>query len=378
MLHKLREANLTLRVLVDAHMIGSRETGNETYVLNLLQELAQLPGIECGAAIASNHVPAGRLKNVELVPLHSSGNWSRLLYTLPGACRSWKADILHVTYVGPFFAPCPMVVAVHDVAFKRYSQFFSPRDRLLFATLLPITLRRASAVTTISQHAKQEILDAYPFLAGKVHVTLPAPSILFQPIDEADALQAVLARYGIRREFILAVGNLQPRKNLLRLINAFASIRRQVESLQLVIAGKAQWKSSMVYAEVERLGLERDVIFTGYVPDEDLVLLYNAAKIFVYPSIYEGFGLPILEAMACGTPVVASNTSSMPEVAGDAALLIDPYQEKQIEGAIQQILSDPELASSLSQKGLKRARQFSWHRTALEMAEVYQAVHNLP
>lgn len=365
---------MTLRVLIDAHMMGSGETGNETYVVNLLQHLSQLSGVKCGAALTPDDTPPSDLPGVDLVPLRLPGNWLRLLHALPSACRNWEADLVHVTYVGPFSLPCPMVVTVHDVSFKRYPAFFSPRDRLLFATLLPVTLRRSSAVVTVSQHSKQEILDVYPFLDGKVYVTPEAPSSLFRPTVRKEWLNTVRARYGICSEFILAVGNLQPRKNLLRLIRAFASIRQEMEAIQLVIVGKAQWQSSAVYAEVRRLGVEQDVKLTGYVPDDDLVLLYNAAQVFVYPSIYEGFGLPILEAMACGTPVVASNTSSMPEIAGTAAILVDPYQVNEIQAAIQRILSDPDLSLSLSQEGLKRAEAFSWLGTARDTLQVYTSL----
>lgn len=365
-----------MKIVVDAHMVGSRETGNETYVVNLLLNLARLPGIECAAGVMSDvNLPALlHDSSLKLFPLCPSGNLARLVYTLPAMCQRWQADVLHVTYIGPFFVPCPLVVTVHDVAFKHHPEFFSPRDRLLFATLLPVTLQRASAVITVSRHARQEIIALFPYLSGKVHVTPEAASTLFRPIGEEGSLQTVRSRYGIRSEFILAVGNLQPRKNLLRLISAFASVRHRMKSVQLVVAGKAQWKSSAIYAEVKRLGLESDIVFTGYVSDEDLALLYNAAKVFVYPSIYEGFGLPILEAMACGTPVVTSNTSSMPEVAGDAAILIDPYQEEQIGDAIQQVLTNPDLRLSLSEKGLKHAQRFSWHRTAQETVRVYQTV----
>lgn len=365
-----------MRVLIDAHMVGSRETGNETYVVNLLSNLAQLPDVRCAAAVVpGTELPTSlRSTGIEVLPLRPPGNWIRLTYAQPKMCRRWQADILHVTYVGPFFVSCPLVVSVHDLSFKRYPEFFSPRDRLLFATLLPFTLRRASAVVTLSGHAKQEILALFPSLEGRVHVTPLAPSALFRPIGEEQLHRVVQSRYGIRSDFILAVGNLQPRKNLLRLISAFASIRRQVEPIQLVVTGKAQWQSSAVYAAVRHLGLEHDVVFTGYVSDEDLVLLYNAAKVFVYPSIYEGFGLPILEAMACGTPTVTSNTSAMPEVAENAAILVDPYQVNEIAEAIWTILSRPDLAQHLSEQGLQRAAQFSWEKTAQQTLEIYRNV----
>jgi glycosyltransferase involved in cell wall biosynthesis len=365
---------LALRALIDAHMLGSQETGNETYIVNLLQHLPALPGIRCGAALAPDSPPPPGLRDIEFIPLGLRGNWPRLLYALPRACRRWQADILHVTYVGPFPAPCPLVVTVHDVSFKRHPEFFSARDRLLFATLLPATLRRASAVITVSRHAQQEILWAYPYLAGRVHVTPEAPSPIFRPVEQEEALQSVRARYGIHAQFILVVGNIEPRKNLLRLIQAFASLRQQWPSLQLVIVGQAQWQSSAVYARVRSLGLEQNVVFTGYVPEEDLVLLYNAAQVFVFPSLYEGFGLPILEAMACGTPVVTSNTSSMPEVAGEAALLVDPTDVQAIAEAIEGLLRDESLRHSLGARGTEQANRFSWPKAAQETLATYQAV----
>jgi glycosyltransferase involved in cell wall biosynthesis len=355
-------------------MLGSRETGNETYVVNLLEHLARDRGVECGAALVPDSAPPPQLRDVEFVPLSSHGNWARLLYALPYACRQWKADILHVTYAGPLLAPCPMVVTVHDVAFKRYPQFFSFRDRLLFATLLPTTLRRASAVIAVSRHAQQEILWAYPYLAGKVHVTPEAPGASFRPVDQEELLEPVRFRYGIHAEYVLAVGNIQPRKNLLRLIQAFALLRQQRASLQLVVVGQAQWKSSAVYVEVQRLGLEQDVVFTGYVPEEDLVLLYNGAQIFAYPSVYEGFGLPILEAMACGTPVVTSSVSSMPEVAGEAALLVAPDDVQAIAEAMSTLLRDENLRHTMGARGLEHTKRFSWEETARHTLAAYRAV----
>ena len=369
-------AEKSVRVLIDAHLLGLRETGNETYIANLLQHVGTVPGLQCGAAIVDPGLDARPFAPVELLPLPHRGNWSRLLLGLPSLCRRWRADILHVTYVGPFISPCPLVVTAHDVSFRRYPEFFSPRNRLLFGTLLPLSLRRASAVITLSQHAKQEMLELFPYLQGRVHVTPLAPSPLFRPIRDLEPLQSICSRYGIGSQFILAVGNLQPRKNLLRLMAAYASLRASGQAVQLVIVGQAQWQSSTVYAAVERFGLEKDVVFTGYVPDEDLVLLYNAARIFIYPSVYEGFGLPILEAMACGVPSIASSSSAMPEVAGDAALLVDPHQEEAMAQAMLRLLTDADLAEHLAAKGMAWVTQFSWRRTATETAAIYRAVQN--
>lgn len=369
----------TLRVLFDAHMIGAQETGNETYAVNLLCALASLPGIICAAAVAPGATLPERLlrSNVELLPLRSSSNWDRLLYDLPAMGQRWSADVMHSTYIGPLRSPCARVTTVHDVVFKRYPTFFSPRDRLLFATLMPLTLRRADAVITISEFTKLELARYFPRLRSRVYVTLLASSDhLFQPICDSRRIDSIRTRYHIGSDFVLAVGNLQPRKNLVRLIEAFDIVRHQSPSLQLVIVGKAQWQSSEVHLAVTRSGLAKHVIFTDYVSDEDLAVLFNMAAVFVYPSLYEGFGLPVLEAMACGAPVVTSKVSSMPEVAGDAALLVDPTESRLIAEAILSVLTVPELSVNLSEKGLRRAREFSWHRTACDTVNVYRHALN--
>jgi glycosyltransferase involved in cell wall biosynthesis len=355
-------------------LIGSREAGNETYTLSLLQALSQLPGVKCGAAILPNTILPEYLSDVEPVPLRSSNNWGRILYALRVACRDWCADILHVNYIAPFFVSCPIVTTVHDVSFKRFPEFFSLRDRLLFATLLPVTLRRVSAVIAVSHHAKQEIVDVYRFLKDKVYVTMEASNPMFGLVRDEALLQSARLRYGIHSDYVLAVGNLQPRKNLSRLISAFDRARREIKCVQLVIVGKDQWRFSHIYDAVKKYSLENDVVFTGYIPDKELVLLYNSAKVFVYPSLYEGFGLPILEAMSCGVPVVTSNVSSVPEVAGGCALLVDPNSVDQIACAILQILNNNDLALSLSEKGLERVKQFSWLKTAQETLTVYKKV----
>ena len=257
---------MTLSALIDAHMLASQETGNETYTENLLLAISKLD-IRCGASVLPTYTPDKRFANIDFLPLKPSGNWARLLFSLPKICRDWKADILHSTYISPFFSPCPFVTSVHDISFKDYPQFFSPRDRLLFATLLPLTMRRAQAIITISQHAKKEITKTYPYLQNKVHVTLLAASPTFRIISNPEMLQGVQDKHNLRSRYILAVGNLQPRKNLRRLIRAFATVHQQDPSIMLVIVGKAQWKSSSIYEDVRNLMLEDHIVFTGYIPD---------------------------------------------------------------------------------------------------------------
>ena len=337
-----------MRVCLDAHMLGEQETGNETYVAGLAPVLACLPDVECLAAIKPGaKVPQDWGSNpLNITALRPSGDWPRLMYALPRLCRTWRADVLHVTYNGPFFSPCPVVVTVHDVIFKRYPAFFSARDRLLFATLLRLTLRRAAAIITDSESSRRDIVTFYPFTGDKIHVVPLAVSPAFQVEIPYERRQAVCARYHIDSPFILAVGNLQPRKNLSRLTTAFRHLLAAgLNNQRLVLVGNDAFRSAQFRAEVQDLIQSGQLVLPGYVPEEDLPALYREAAVFVYPSLYEGFGLPILEAMACGTPVVTSNTSSLPEVAGDAALLIDPVQTDQIQHALHSIISQTELAN---------------------------------
>jgi glycosyltransferase involved in cell wall biosynthesis len=356
-------------------MIGGRETGNESYVAALAPALAGLEGLRCVAALEPGAAapldwPAAR---PDVARLRPAGDWARLAYSLPRLCREWRADILHVTYNAPFASPCPVVVTVHDVIFRRFPEFFSARDRLLFATLLPLSLRRAAAIITDSECSRADIVAFYPFTAGKVYAVPLAPAAAFRPIEPRAARQ-VCERYGVAPGFILAVGNVQPRKNLPRLVAAFRDLlARESGDYQLVLVGQDALRSAEFRAEVRDLIESGRVALTGYVPESDLPALYSAAAAFVYPSLYEGFGLPILEAMACGAPVIASDRSSMPEVAGDAAVLVDPIKIDRIAAALHAVLTQPALAEELGRRGLARAAQFTWEATARGTAEVYRS-----
>jgi glycosyltransferase involved in cell wall biosynthesis len=287
-------------------------------------------------------------------------------------------------------------VTIHDISFEHYPQFFSPRDRLILQTLVPLSARRARRIITVSQHAKQEIMARYQIPGGKIAVTYEAAGERFVPIADPAALRAVRATYSIPDgPFVLALGNLQPRKNIRRLVEAFAGavegegwrvaggeLRQGSTDYSnsppstlhpsLVIAGKAKWRESEIFQAVQEAGLAHAVVFPGYVDDDDLPALYSAAAVFVYPSLYEGFGLPPLEAMACGTPVICSKAASLPEVTGDAALSVDPADVDSLAQALCDVLATPGLRADLRQRGLRRAAQFSWSRCATETLAVYR------
>lgn len=376
-----------VNVAIDAHMVGERETGNETYTLNLVRALLALPRevthpldfvlytthpARLQAQLAPVHHPRVHQIRPAAAPL-------RIPFAMPAATRRDRIGLLHVTYVAPPVGTCPFVVTVHDISYTRYPQFFSPRDRWMLSTLVPMTMRRAACIITVSNHARREIVDRYGIASARVAVTYEAAAEQFVPVADPAQRETVRARYGLPAaaagRYFFALGNLQPRKNMARLIEAFARLRRHgdVDDVHLVIAGKAMWRESEVYAAVEQAQLTDRVHFVGYVADEDLPALYSGALAFVYPSLYEGFGLPPLEAMACGTPVICSNAASLPEVVGDAAQLIIPTDVDGLAGALYALASDAGLRAALIDQGHHRAAQFSWRRCAEETLAVYRA-----
>jgi glycosyltransferase involved in cell wall biosynthesis len=437
-----------MHIAIDAHMVGERETGNETYIVNLAAALLRLAGRDpkgfswdaLGPPNATQDLPAtqraqqrrfGSSPRFELLATHPdrlhaalpelrgsqiagvttirpANALLRIPFGLPWAAWRGDFDLLHVTYNAPPFSPCPTVVTIHDISFEHYPQFFSPRDLLILKTLVPLSARRAAHILTVSQHAKREIVERYSLPPDKITVTYEAAGAQFRPSDDPARLLAVRAKYGIPDgPFVLALGNLQPRKNMTRLVEAFAELvtsasevrgpegqrseiggqntreagyrpsstgHRSPVTASLVIAGKAQWRESEVFQAVQRAGLVGRVVFPGYVDEPDLPALYSAAAVFVYPSLYEGFGLPPLEAMACGTPVISSNAASLPEVVGDAALLVDPNDTVALAQALYSVLAQPALHADLRRRGFDRAAQFSWQRCAAETLAVYRQV----
>lgn len=371
-----------MRVAVDAHMVGSRETGNEAYIRNLLRGFQSLAvsGVQFDIlhtaqtqTLWDTASPTEGFGAVQIIPRNP---FLRIPWAIPRIVRRRSIDVLHMTYnAPPRRLDSALVVSVHDLAYKLYAQYYPLRVRLLLSLLVPLSVRRADIVICLSEHSKRDIIREYSVEGKKIVVTPGAASPEFCYLERTSAclLGEIKERYGVKGPFFLAVGNLEPRKNLIRLVRAFHSLRQgKGIAHRLVIAGQAHWKASSIGRMVEQLGLNDEVIFTGYVPIADLVLLYNAASAFVYPSLYEGFGLPILEAMSCGTPVIASNVASLPEVAGDAALLVDPLSEQSLADAMSCLLTDKSLQISLREKGLRHAEKFSWESTARLTLKAYE------
>ncbi len=265
------------------------------------------------------------------------------------------------------------VSTVHDLIPFVMPASSTTLDRLIYRHWLPRALPRVDAVLTDSQCSRQDIMAHLSLPPDRVHVIPLAAGASFRPLAP-EAVRPVLARHGIDGPYLLFVGSQAPRKNLPRLLEAFARLRRWSDRWRLVVVGAGPRPPAAIAAQIHRLGLADGVHVAGRVPEEDLPALYNGADLFVFPSLYEGFGLPVLEAMACGVPVVTADRSSLPEVAGDAALLVDPTDVEAIAAALRRVLADEALAASLRARGLARAATFSWERTARETVAVYESV----
>jgi glycosyltransferase involved in cell wall biosynthesis len=300
----------------------------------------------------------------------------RLGFHLAERLRRDRPDLIHVQYNAPLLCPVPIVVTVHDISFMEYPEYFPPGRAWQLRLTTGTTLRRAAKILTISEFSRQRLAAGFGLDPDEIVVTPLAAQEHFRPRNRAQARERLLARFGLDRPFVLSVGDLQPRKNQIGLLRAFDALIRERPQLPhtLVLAGKETWFAPQVRAEIHRLGLGGRVLVTGFVSEDELVDLYNAAELFVFPSFYEGFGLPVIEAMACGRAVISSNAASLPEVADAAAILVDPNQTGELVRALRDILLDAELRERLERLSLHRARFFSWLETARKTLEVYYAV----
>jgi glycosyltransferase involved in cell wall biosynthesis len=364
-----------LRVALDCRTVTAPKTGDRTYALNLIRGLAAVDRENhylLYTAEPTELTDLGR-PNMEPVVLPAEPAWWWTPFVFPRDLARSAVSLAHVQYITPLDRPVPFITTIHDVAFRRYPGLFPLKHRVLLNALVPLSAWRAARVITGSESTRQDLVHYYRLPPEKIAVTPYAADRSYHPMDRDAARRAIRERFGVRRPFVLSVGVLQPRKNLPRLVEAYARIARTVPH-SLVIVGKWGWAHDELKAAVQRAGLGDRVFFTGYVADSDLPILYNAADVFAYPSLYEGFGLPPLEAMQCGTPVLTADNSSLPEVVGDAGILVDPRSVREIADALRTLLKDDRERARLREAGLERAKRFSWEETARRTVEVYQQV----
>jgi len=372
-----------LHIGIDAHAIGARQGGNETYIRQLILALAELDQenrysiylAEREAVEEWRSLFARAYPNFSVRRLPRPTPIVRAPVALAVELRRRPVDLLHVQYTAPPFCPVPVVATIHDLAFEHHPETFTRRGSWQMKLTVRRTARRAARVATVSEFSREDLLRTYRLSPEKVVVTYNGVEPRFQPIPEDHREAAsVRDRWGIAGPYILALGSLQPRKNLPRLIRAYGALRRRHPQInhQLVIAGRDLWLTGEIHRQVAEEPWAREIVRTGYVPDEALPALYRNADLLVYPSFFEGFGLPPIEAMACGVPVVTSHVGSLPEVCGEAAAWIDPFDEDSIERVMLEVLTNPDRQASMRAAGLEQARRFDWQQTARRTLALYR------
>jgi len=366
-----------MRVAIDTRKI--HDFGIGTYIRNLLRQLARIDRDteyvllcrEADLGVAAQLGP--NFRSVR----EPSPNYSlREQIHVPWVLRRERPDVYHAPhYVLPVGVRCRSVVTIHDCIHLMFPQYLPNRAAYAYARASMWTAaHRSDRILTVSEASKRDILHLFNVRPEKIVVVYNAIDEHFRTEPSEEHVARVRERYQLDHKFVLYVGNIKPHKNLVRLIEAFSQLRRDHDDLKLLIIGDEISKLPALRRAVHSHKLHKHVRFLGYLKDDTLSVLYRLASVFVFPSLYEGFGLPPLEAMASGTPVVTSNISSLPEVTGDAAVLVDPYDVDSIVDGMRRVLDDPALAAELSRRGLIRAREFSWERSVEKTLAVYRDV----
>jgi glycosyltransferase involved in cell wall biosynthesis len=382
-----------MRIGINALFLQKPTTGMGMHLLQLLHGLDSLddkdqqyillaPRFRRAYAV---HAPqlSDRFREVEVVSqlARLGENVEQVWWEQAGIVRAGARehiDLLHSPYwSNPLWSPWPTVVTVHDVIQFVLPEYAWRKISRLYFGLVSRGARRADAIITVSECSKRDIVKLLGVPPDRIHVIGNAVDDSLHPVRDAWLLASVRDRYGIGQRFILYFGGFDLRKNVPRLIESYARLPQALrKEYQLVIAGRYQHLGHPLFPDpretVRRLGLEDNVVFTGQVSERDKAAMYSSATVFAFPSLYEGFGIPVLEAMACGTPVVTSNRSALPEVAGDAGLLVDPYEPDEICRGLAELLDDQGRREELARRGLDRARRFTWRQVAEQTLRVYR------
>ena len=365
-----------MRVGIDARLVYYRQAGISQYTLRLLEELAVIDKDDEFIIFQSRK---DHSTLVDQPNFHKRSLWTpphhrfeQLL--LPFEIATADLDVLHSPdFIPPRKLRYKCVITVHDLNFLVYPHFLTS-DSARYYGQIDQAIRRADRIIAVSESTRRDIVRLVGVPEGKISVIYEGANPIFQPLDNKDELRESLRRkYGFSGEFILFVSTIEPRKNIQTLLRAYRQLLDDYHlDVNLILAGKKGWKFEEVFDTIEELKLADRVFCLGRVPTADLVWLYNTARVFAFPSFYEGFGLPPLEAMACGTPVVVSSVSSLPEVVGDAGLMVDPLETDELTVALWRLISDDALRQELITKGLQRAAAFSYEKMARETLAVYR------
>jgi glycosyltransferase involved in cell wall biosynthesis len=373
-----------LRIGIDYTAAVRQGAGIGRYTRELVRALAKLDHghdyVLFAAAGGQRLVDAGwpssfQTRSVPLSDRTLAILWHRLRLPLWVELVTGPVDIFHSPdFVLPPVRRAKTLVTVHDLSFIRHPQCSDANLRTYLNKVVPRSVHRADLVLADSQSTKDDLVELLDVTPDKIKVIYPGVEKRFRSIEDPTLLEKTRKRYNLPPRFILGLGTLQPRKNFTRLIEAYSSLVTRHPSLRLVIAGGKGWLYDEIFATVERLGLEEKVAFPGFVTDQDLPALYNLADLFVFPSLYEGFGLPPLEALACGTPVVTSDASSLPEVVGEAGLMVEATDVEALAETMKRVLEDGELREGLIARGMEQARKFTWRKAASRLLNLYETL----
>ena len=370
-----------MKIGIDAHAAERDGSGNCTYIRNLLSELRQIdPRNDYVLYVTKSRHPFYRdflsYKNFKIKQLRMNNPLIRIPFALAWETCKDNLDILHVQYIAPPLHKGKLVATIHDLGFLHVPESFPRFEVLRSKILIRMTAGRADKIITGSHFSKNDIAKTYKIDPDHIAVISHGVSPVFKPENDVSKIQKTLDKYGIPKPYFLCVGRLNPRKNLVSLVKAFTMIKKE-KSIphKLVIAGKEDYATRKIIRSIEEAGSPGNVLLTGFVEDDDLPALYNGADVFLYPSLFEGVGLPVLEAMSCGVPVIASDSSSLKEVAGNAGLLVNPLDPEELKNALFRITSNQDLRKEYTTRGKARAKKFSWLSTAQQTLNIYHRLH---
>ncbi|MCX5694948.1 MAG: glycosyltransferase family 1 protein [Candidatus Omnitrophica bacterium] len=369
-----------MKIGFDATSLCRKITGIESYTLNLLKTVMKtdLKNEYIVLFRKEIHPDIAPFKNKARFFICPSNNQIACEQIwIPLALKKESVDLVHFPAFPPgFFINTKFVMTLHDATMWRYANTLSWKNKLYMKPLCNIAIRRAEKIITVSESSKKDLVEFCDIYDSKIVNTSESISDNFKVIESKSYLEKIKIKHNLPDKFILSVCSLEPRKNLLILLEAYAKFKKIAPNVshKLVLVGRKAWGSDAVAKIISKLNIGTEVKVIGHVIIDDLVGIYNLTDLFVYPSIYEGFGLPPLEAMACGVPVIASNTSSMPEVLDDAAILTDPHDSDQIANKMAEVLTDSGLKIKLKEKGLERVKNFSWDKVAEKTLNVYETI----
>lgn len=354
-------------------MLGTNEGGNERYIKNLAFQLIhdKLANVKILVSDCFHLAPKDRENygiDEKMLIRHKNNNLYRIFYLLPRLAKQYKIDIIHSTYIAPFFLPknCMQVLTVHDMSYKRYPNFYSLRDKILFNCFLPISMKKSDAIIVPSFFSKKELLTFFPQYRGKVHVTYEAPDNNIKRVPIGKAHKIIKAKWRISHPFLLTMNSANPKKNIERIISSFNLVNKDFNDLRLVVVGARHNIGKQIDT--------KNVNFIKNVADEDLSILYSTCKMFIYFSLYEGFGLPVLESMKCKSPTIVSSIPVHREITKKSIVFADPNSFKDLSSKILGLLKNKSLQKKIINNGYDVAKSYTWKKTAQKTIEAYNSI----